>query len=44
MTDGDDRDPQDREVPGKRDHDIDAAFVIIALVLGTVIAFQLLFG
>ena len=47
MTEGDERDPEDREireVPSKRDQDIDAAFVVIAFVLGTVIVFQLLFG
>jgi hypothetical protein len=48
MTEGSDRDPEDREVrreiPSKRDQDIDAAFVVIAFVLATIIAFQLLFG
>ena len=44
MTDGDDRDPEDREVAGRRDHDIDAAFVVLALILGGVILFQLFFG
>jgi hypothetical protein len=48
MPEGDDRDLEDREVrgeaPSKRDQDIDAAFVVIAFVLGTVIVFQLLFG
>ncbi len=44
MTEGDDRDPEDREVPAERDHDIDVAFVALALVLGGVIVFQLVFG
>ena len=44
MTEGDDRDPEDRELPRERDHDVDAAFVALALVLGGVIIFQLFFG
>jgi len=44
MSEGDDRDPEDREFPVRRDHEIDAVFVVLALVLGAVIVFQLIFG
>ena len=44
MTEGDDRDPEDRELPAERDHEIDAVFVALALVLGGIIAFELIFG
>ena len=44
MIEGDDRDPEDRELPAEPDHKIEAVFVVLALVLGGIIAFQLFFG
>ena len=44
MTKGDDRDPDERDIPTARDREIDVAFLAIALFFAGVIAFVLLFG
>ena len=44
MAGEDDRDPEDREVPAERDREIDAAVVVLAVVFGAIILFQLVFG
>jgi hypothetical protein len=44
MAEGEDRDAEDREVPAERDREIDAAVVVLAVVFGAIILFQLVFG
>jgi hypothetical protein len=44
MAGEEDREPEDHEVPAARDREIDAAVVVIAVVFGAIILFQLVFG